>query len=180
MKNINDINELLLKYKTATERKAERFEQWTAGGKADLVKDTLITLSKQVMSTNEYFRNNLLVGETYQTVVVNDKTLSSKTMRNIYMKSGSTSIASYASVAERSSHSISEHGFQIIFAPLLNGKISVCAIENCIDEQEGKYHQIEIIDFLSYLTEERIIELTYRGLERTLNSSHLFLLDEQV
>jgi hypothetical protein len=58
--------------------------------------------------------------------------------------------------------------------PLQNGKIHVYAIEHSISS-EGMIHPIEIINDCLTLTEEKITDLVFIGLEKIYKSSFLFI-----
>lgn len=152
MKDINNILEIAQKYNEAYKMKAIRLQNWSEQTK-EFVRQTLQELCKQISINNYFFQGNISVD-----------TLN----KSVCLMSGQITVPSDTTLFE--------NGFEIHFMPLQNGKIHVYAIEHSISS-EGMIHPIEIINDCLTLTEEKITDLVFIGLEKIYKSSFLFIGD---
>lgn len=155
MTDITNILQLSQKYLDSHNRQIFRFEKWE-NSTFPIVQQTLRKVCKEISSQNNFFKGNLYVCD-------------EKPIDGVYVKSGKISVPS--------KESLFEEGFQIHFTPLYNGKIHVYVFGHTIDSN-AELTTIEVIDDPTTLTEEKIIELFYLGLESIYKTSYLFIGDK--
>ena len=153
MKTFEDILELSKQYLEAHAKQTTRFKAWQEV--LPTIKKTLDTICNLLIANNGYFKNNLYV---IQQLAEGD----------VYIKSGSMLVPI--------SNNGSENGFQIHFSQLSNGKALVYAFGHSITTTPTQIN-IEIIDDPTVLTEQKIIELVFQGLNAVLRTSYMFIGD---
>lgn len=155
MTKIDSIVQLSQKYLDSHNKQIFRFETWS-NSTSSIVQQTLRKICKEIINQNKFFKSNLYVYD-------------ENPREGIFIKSGKISVPS--------KEPLSEEGFEIHFTPLYNGKIHVYAFGHTID-RNAELKTIAVIDDLSILNEEKVIELFYIGFERIYKTSYLFLGDE--
>lgn len=154
MIDIKQIIDISKKYADAFEKKGKRFQDWKNIG-YPIVNSTVQNIHKELVSQNDFFKSNL------------------------YLRGNETVGISLSSgkIMVPLSEPPTESGFEIHFAPISNGKISVFVVGHKIDDHADSY-SIGLIEDPSMITEEIVMEYVLKGIEAVQKTSYLFIGDE--
>ncbi|TPN85805.1 hypothetical protein [Aquimarina algicola] len=150
MNGIDQIVELSKEYLNAHNRMNERFKKWNEN-KFDVVKSTLNKVREQLINENDFFVNNLYVN-------------SDENKTQVSLRAGQTIVPNSEKF---------EKGFEINFFQINNGKIYACYYNNSIDKNSIS-NELFLFDNLEEITEEKVLELVYDGIKKSMKSSFLF------
>lgn len=154
MEGIDKILKLTGEYQNAHNLMNERFSIWE-NDKSAFLKDTLIKISSAISAQNDFFKNNVYVDS-------DDN--------NISIKSGEI-------LLPFDENNLSENGFHIGFSRISNGKVYVYFHRHTVLGL-GEDEQLFLFDNLEDISEAKIIELVYEGIEKAMSSSFLFTGDK--
>lgn len=154
MKDIDKIVTLTQEYLNAHNRMNERSLKWN-DNKFDLVKNTLDKICAEITDKNDFFKSNLYVNSDEN---------------NVVLRAGQIMVPLEA-------NNSSEKGFEISFLKISNGKIYAYFKNHTINSSDNGT-QLYLFDNLDDITENKIIELVYDGIEKAMKSSFLFIGDK--
>ena len=157
MADIIEIVELSKLYLDAFDKRNERFILWTTGQVYEIVQETLHKITNQITKENDFFKSNLYVST------------GENKINGLSIRSGKLSIPASNEF---------EGGFEICFTPLFNGKIHVYVFEHSLNDSHPKHHTIAVVDNLSDITEQAVIDYVYTALNIVYKSSLLFAGEE--
>ena len=170
---MDELVELSKKYEEAFTKRNKRFYAWTEGGVCTRVAETLESIVGEIKMENPFFQSNLYSGVNFSEARKDGKVYFSKSERYAYFRSGKMPKSSYSAEGVGAVNFF-ENGFEMIFAPLTNGKIHVHIYGHWGEDENRNHDSIELIDDPNILTREKVIDLVYKGLEKIQGTCFLF------
>lgn len=152
MKNIQDIITLSKKYDEAFDRRNERLKVW-AETTLPFVKGVLNNLSLAMIEEVKFYNANLQVSG-HENVP----------LKGVSILCGTQRVTITDEV---------EVGFHIQFSPANNGKIHIIAFPHNLNQNDVAGEIIALVD-PEELTNERIVDFVYQGINKVQSSSQLF------
>ena len=151
--NLNDIISLSKEYDEAFNKRNERLRTWN-NSTFTFVQSTLEKIKDVLIREVDFFKSNLYVNSN-----------TNESLRGVRLFCGNQNVSIDEDV---------ERGFDLLFAPLHNGKILVRVYDHHITGESANFTDIDCID-PELLTEDKIQLLVYQAIETAQKSSLLFL-----